>query len=347
MTRIRPDHHRRRRSARHGAGDALQLVGTVPQHSWLFSGTVAENLRLAAPQSGASALLEALVEARAESFVGPSAGRTRGTARSRRRALSGGERQRSALPALSCTTHQSSSSTRRRPRPIRSTSAKFSARSAGWPAQDPSIVIAHRLASIIDADRIVVLDQGRIIERGNHRTLLAKRGRYAHFWALQNPTMPDGDFQQHEAISCGTHLTQPPGCSRPGAGSQVPLKADAASWFRDLFDRIEPGLRGRYRMGLALLAADAGFAALPLLAGAWVIGEIAADTWDSGKAWIAAAIVVTSFLARLVVMPAGFARGFEAGYGAVAGLRLALFAHLRRLGLGTTSRIGAGVYPIS
>lgn len=127
----------------------------------------------------------------------------------------------------------------------------------------------------------------------------------------------------------------------PEPGSQVSHKAEAASWFRDLFDRIEPGLRGRYRMGLALLAADAGFAALPLLAGAWVIGEIAADTWDSGKAWIAAAIVVTSFLARLVVMPAGFARGFEAGYGAVAGLRLALFAHLHRLGLGTTSRIGA------
>lgn len=122
-----------------------------------------------------------------------------------------------------------------------------------------------------------------------------------------------------------------------GAGKE----ARAVPWWRDLTGRIEPRLRRRYRVGLALLAADAGLAALPLLTAAWVIGQLAADTWTSGKAWIAAAIVVGAFLARLAVMPVGFARGFEAGYGAVAELRLALFAHLRRLGLGALSRIGA------
>lgn len=118
-------------------------------------------------------------------------------------------------------------------------------------------------------------------------------------------------------------------------------EAGAVSWWRDLTGRIEPRLRGRYRGGLTLLAADAGLAALPLLAAAWVIGELAADTWASGKAWIAAVIVVGAFLARLAVMPVGFARGFESGYRAVAELRLAVFAHLRRLGLGALPRIGS------
>ncbi|MCJ2129806.1 ABC transporter ATP-binding protein [Methylobacterium sp. E-045] len=124
-------------------------------------------------------------------------------------------------------------------------------------------------------------------------------------------------------------------------GSAEGREAGAPSWWRDLTGRIEPRLRGRYRVGLALLAADAGLAALPLLTAAWVIGDRAVGTWESGKAWIAGANVVGAFLARLAVMPVGFARGFESGYRAVAELRLAVFAHLRRLGLGALSRIGA------
>ncbi|WP_267427472.1 hypothetical protein [Methylobacterium sp. GC_Met_2] len=113
-------------------------------------------------------------------------------------------------------------------------------------------------------------------------------------------------------------------------------------WGRDLTTRIAPRQRIRYQVGLTVMAADTGLAGLPLLTAAWVIHGPAGGTWTDGQSRIAGALVAGTFLARLVVMPIGFVRGFESGYHAVAGLRLAVFAHLRRLGLGALSRIGAG-----
>ncbi|WP_445928396.1 ABC transporter ATP-binding protein [Methylobacterium sp. CB376] len=114
------------------------------------------------------------------------------------------------------------------------------------------------------------------------------------------------------------------------------------SWWRDLTRRMEPRMRVRYRIGLALLATDAGLAAVPLLTAAWVVHGLAAGTWTDGRSLAATALVAGAFLARIAVMPVGFARGFESDYGAVAELRLDLFAHLRRLGLGALARVGAG-----
>jgi len=52
--------------------------------------------------------------------------------------------------------------------------------------QDKTVlVIAHRLSTVVDAHEILVLEQGRIIERGRHDTLLARNGRYAEMWRLQ------------------------------------------------------------------------------------------------------------------------------------------------------------------
>ena len=52
-------------------------------------------------------------------------------------------------------------------------------------ASTTTLVIAHRLSTIIDADTILVLDQGRIVERGSHQALLSRQGLYAHLWNLQ------------------------------------------------------------------------------------------------------------------------------------------------------------------
>ena len=51
--------------------------------------------------------------------------------------------------------------------------------------QRTTLVIAHRLSTIVDADEILVMDHGRIVERGSHRVLLERGGIYAQMWALQ------------------------------------------------------------------------------------------------------------------------------------------------------------------
>ncbi|MBO6037170.1 MAG: metal ABC transporter permease, partial [Acetobacter sp.] len=52
-------------------------------------------------------------------------------------------------------------------------------------AQRTTLIIAHRLSTIVDADEILVMEQGEIIERGTHATLLEAGGRYAAMWAAQ------------------------------------------------------------------------------------------------------------------------------------------------------------------
>jgi len=55
-----------------------------------------------------------------------------------------------------------------------------------------SVVIAHRLSTIVNADRILVLEQGKVVEQGNHQSLLADKGRYAQLWTLQQSDVNAG-----------------------------------------------------------------------------------------------------------------------------------------------------------
>jgi ATP-binding cassette subfamily B protein len=70
-----------------------------------------------------------------------------------------------------------------------------------------SLVIAHRLSTIVDADEIVVLDQGAVAERGTHRELLRAGGLYAQMWALQQREAKEKEKEKQAAETAGTVFT--------------------------------------------------------------------------------------------------------------------------------------------
>jgi ABC-type multidrug transport system fused ATPase/permease subunit len=69
-------------------------------------------------------------------------------------------------------------------------------------AKRTSLVIAHRLASIRFANRIVVMERGRIVEEGTHRELLARNGRYAHLYSLQVGAFPSAEIASTNILPC-------------------------------------------------------------------------------------------------------------------------------------------------
>jgi ATP-binding cassette subfamily B protein len=162
-----------------------RAIGIVPQDTVLFNDTLDYNIRYARPQATREEVMEAARLADLHAFI---EGLPQGydtMVGERGLKLSGGEKQRVAIARVIL----------KRPRILvfdeatssldsRSEQAILSALN-GVSRQTTTLAIAHRLSTIVDADQILVLDQGRIVERGTHRQLLAREGLYAHLWALQ------------------------------------------------------------------------------------------------------------------------------------------------------------------
>ena len=80
-------------------------------------------------------------------------------------------------------------------------------------AQRTTITVAHRLSTIMDADTIVVLDDGRIVETGSHSELLARRGKYSQLWQQQQSS-PSVDNLAAQAQAQAPALAQSADTSR-------------------------------------------------------------------------------------------------------------------------------------
>ncbi|MDY7225823.1 ABC transporter ATP-binding protein [Hyalangium rubrum] len=151
----------------------------VPQEPVLFSGTVRHNLLLGRPEASEAELWEALALAHADDFVRALPGGLEEPVGERGSRLSGGQRQRLALARAFL----------RRPSLLlldEPTSALDAASEAAVGAGLTELmkgrtvlVIAHRLSTVRDADLIVVMDAGRVVESGTHAELVARAGRYA------------------------------------------------------------------------------------------------------------------------------------------------------------------------
>ena len=160
-------------------------VGVVPQDPHLFHDTIGANLRYAAPEATDAEIRDALVAARADGFVGALPDGLDTVVGDRGYRLSGGEKQRIAIARLllhrprvvvldEATAHLDSES-----------EAAIQAALATALAGRTSLVIAHRLSTIRDADLILVVEDGRVVQRGTHSELIDAGGLYADLYATQ------------------------------------------------------------------------------------------------------------------------------------------------------------------
>ncbi len=160
-------------------------IGIVPQDTVLFNDTIAYNIRYgrteAAERRGASGGRAGAGRA----FHREPAGRLRHDGGRTRAQVSGGEKQRVAIartilksPPILVLDEATSALDTHTEQEIQSALQLVS-------RQRTTLTIAHRLSTIVDADEIIVLRSGTIVERGSHRELLAQGGLYAEMWTMQ------------------------------------------------------------------------------------------------------------------------------------------------------------------
>jgi ATP-binding cassette subfamily B protein len=160
-------------------------MALVAQDSPLFSGSAAENIRFGREDADPQAVQAAVRAAQAEAFLEALPQGLDTPVGERARSLSGGQRQRLAIaralvreaPILLLDEATSALDAENERLVQRALDEAMQGRT--------TLVIAHRLATVLKADRIVVMDEGRVVEEGSHHQLVSKGGLYARLAALQ------------------------------------------------------------------------------------------------------------------------------------------------------------------
>lgn len=155
-----------------------QQVGIVPQDSLLFEGSIQDNIALTNPQADTNSVIEAAKTANAHNFIMELPGGYNSRVGERGSSLSGGQRQRIAIartvlqnPRLLILDEATSALDY-------DTEAQVCYNLKQWAQGRTVFFITHRLSTIRQADRILVMDKGSVVEIGTHEELMALKGRY-------------------------------------------------------------------------------------------------------------------------------------------------------------------------
>lgn len=162
-----------------------QAIGVVPQDTVLFNDSIRHNIAYGRPTAQQDEIDEVIQMARLRDFVDGLPEGDQTVVGERGLKVSGGEKQRISIARVmlkkaSILLFDEATSA------LDSHSEQAIVKALNDLAQDhTSLVIAHRLSTVVDADKIIVLDQGEIVEQGTHSQLLSLNGIYANMWQLQ------------------------------------------------------------------------------------------------------------------------------------------------------------------
>jgi ATP-binding cassette subfamily B protein len=176
-----------------------QAIGIVPQDTVLFNDTVAYNIGYGRAGASQAEIEGAAKAARIHDFIHSTPKGYDTMVGERGLKLSGGEKQRVAIartllknPPIMIFDEATSALDSANERAIQ-------AELQGVARNKTALVVAHRLSTVVDAHQILVMELGRIIERGTHAELLAMNGRYAEMWRLQQANDSDPSDSQGES----------------------------------------------------------------------------------------------------------------------------------------------------
>ena len=176
-------------------------IGVVPQDTVLFNDTIYYNIAYGRPEASREEVEQAARLARIHDFIVALPQGYDATVGERGLKLSGGEKQRVAIartilknPRILLFDEATSALDTRTEQEIQRSLEEVS-------RGRTTVVIAHRLSTVINADEIVVLDRGRVVERGRHGDLLALGGLYADMWSRQQEAAAEAEHQVEEPPS--------------------------------------------------------------------------------------------------------------------------------------------------
>ena len=179
--------------------DSLRAaIGMVPQDTVLFNDTVYYNIAYGNPGATPAEIEQAARLARIHDFIVAQPDGYQTSVGERGLKLSGGEKQRVAIartilkgPHILLFDEATSALDTHTEKEIQESFREVA-------ADRTALIIAHRLSTVVDADEILVLEGGRIAERGHHADLLAQQGRYAAMWARQQEVEEARELLEHE-----------------------------------------------------------------------------------------------------------------------------------------------------
>ncbi|HTV88812.1 MAG TPA: ATP-binding cassette domain-containing protein, partial [Stellaceae bacterium] len=304
-------------------------IAIVHQDTYLFHGTVEENLRLGRPDASQAELEAAARDANALTFILALPQGWQTVIGERGVMLSGGQRQRLAIARALL-----------RDAPILILDEALSSVDAENEAViqqaldrlargRTSLVLAHRLSSVIGADRILVLDHGRVVEDGRHAELIRRDGPYHRLMGAQAAERAgDLDFAIDEVRVAPSEVAAPMawGEAAPEAAERAAAQVGAAATLATLFAVIRPWRR---RFGVVVAS---GVARVAAFIGVGVAGALAVAAVKTGAPF-GALLIALALLAPL----AGLLHWLESwlahdiAYRLLAELRVGLYNKLDQL----------------
>ncbi len=206
-------------------------IGIVPQDTVLFNDSIAYNIRYGRDGASDAEVREAARLAQIDRFIEEAPGAYEAQVGERGLKLSGGEKQRVAIartilknPPILILDEATSALDSFTEREIQDALDRVA-------RGRTTLVIAHRLATVVNADEIIVLDKGAIIERGSHDELLAQGGTYAAMWSRQYEIRKAEEVLRRAALADGERVSigVAPSCRWPGLASEDLGRDDIAA----------------------------------------------------------------------------------------------------------------------